>query len=209
MKGKYAARSSNRSMETLERENASLRSEIESLRAAKAEVEDRLSLEISRLRVDLLAEAAKLAAPEVARRLTEVAEEHRKLGVSVEGMRSFMKRMDRFAFNACRYVSMITGEPPVIAMDSVLTWITGEDQYQIVDVDNWLLGHGLPSDGFIAWAIGALGIPGGEKKFAARRYAKNLGRLAVTLDEVEANRGDYPMVHPKYDPRWYGEVPGQ
>lgn len=203
-KGKYASRAVNRVDSALAAENAALRAELSSLREASSAIEDRLRLEVGRLRADILAEASRLAAPELERRLAEVAEENRKVGLTVEGMRSFMATMDRFAMNACRYVSMVTGNPPGVAIDSVLTWITGEDYRQVVDVDDWLFARGLPSKGFMGEAMRGLAVKGNDK-FARKRYRKNLGTLAVSLDNVEKNRDEYP-VHPDYRPEWYGRV---
>lgn len=197
-RGKYAARSENRTSAELQAEVARLTAELKSAKESASETEDRLKLEIGYLRTNILAEASKLAAPEIKNHIDRVNEEHKKAGVSVEGMRVFMGKMDRFAFNACRYLSMTTGNSPSIVMDQVLTWITDKETPTVVNVDSFLVSNGLPRRGWMSWAM-EWGFKSQRKQHA--RAVRSSGM--APLDYVEENPDKFPQVHPDYDPRWY------
>lgn len=200
MKGKYAARSENRRVTEATSEIAELRAVIKREREESRAQVIALEAEVRRLRSDHLAEASRIAADEVHRRIAEAEEERKGRGMSDDIALDLMYQKDRFIFNACRYLSMTKGSNPIEALAIVLTWCTDDDIYGIANLD-FLLKLGVPRDGWVArtWQQ----VREAHARPTRRRIRAGTP-LAVSLDRAEQE--GHSDIHPKYDPQWYPRV---
>lgn len=200
MKGKYAARSENRRVTEATSEIAELRATIKQEREDSKTQILALEAETRRLRADHLAEAARLAAEEVKRRIADAEQERRGRGMSDDITMHLMYEKDRFIMNACRYLSMTKGQNPLDVLPTVLTWATDKDIYGVTGVD-FLIKLGVAGDGWVArtWKR----FQHDERRMARQRRA--IGRpAAISLDRA-AEEG-HPDIHSKYNPAWYPRV---
>ena len=200
MKGREAVRAANRRTEEARADAEQLRTELAKERADRKAEEAALQSEVKRLRADHMAEASRLAGEEVRRRIAQVEEEQRASGFSYTMAKNAMYLKDKFVLNACKYVSMTTGNRPLGALEMVMTWMTDEDFVGFGRADI-IVKLGLPSDGWVAMFIR-------ENKHGLKRisraYARDGEVAAVSL--ARAEREGHKGIHPDYNPRWYPEI---
>lgn len=200
MRGKEAVRAANRRTSEARAEAEGLRAELAQERAERRQETHALRAEIKRLKADHMAEASRLAAEEVTRRLAEIEAERNARGFSDTLTKNALYLKDKFVLNACRYISMTKGARPLQALEMVMTWMTDEDFYGFESPD-MIVKLGLPSDGWVASFLR-------ENKQGVRRIARNRIRAdrpaAVALDR--ALQEEHPDIHPSYRPHWYPEV---
>ncbi|MEU3432395.1 hypothetical protein [Streptomyces sp. NPDC006863] len=200
MKGREAVRTANRRTADAKAESDALRAELAKERAERKAEVGALHMEVKRLKADHMAEASRLAATEVARRIAQVEEEQRASGFSYAMAKNAMYLKDKFVLNACKYVSMTTGQRPLGALNMVMTWMTDEDFRGFGDAD-LVVKLGLPSDG---WMGSFLREYKHDLKRIARSYAKSGDVAAVSLER--AVREGYKGIHPDFKAHWYPEV---
>lgn len=200
MKGKYAARSENRRVTEATSEIAELRAVIKREREESRTQILALEAEVRRLRADHLAEASRIAADEVRRRISQAEEERKSRGMSDDIALDLMYQKDRFIFNACRYLSMTKGESPLVVLPTVLSWCTDDDVYGITGL-GFLVKLGVPKDGWVArmWQQVSTAYKNGT-----RRRMRAGTPLAISLDQAEQE--GHSDIHPKYNPQWYPRV---
>lgn len=207
MKGKAAVQNANRrTTEALDRA-AALERELTEVKATAKREADQLRVDIARLRRDITVEAGRIAADEVERQRRQAERETASAGMSMEVARHLMYQKDKFIMNACRYVSMRDGRPPMDVLPMVLAWCTDENFYGFgQDPVKWLTKIGVSPDGWTASLLTQTLIHNLERKFTRdrRRDAHPLAwSLDAVDDEVDAGTGRFPQVHPKYKTKWY------
>ncbi len=200
MKGREAVRAANRRTEEAKAEAESLRAELAKERANRKTEEVYLRSEVKRLKADHMAEASRLAAEEVTRRLAQVEAERRARGMSDDIAMNNLYLKDKFVLNACKYISMTTGSRPLNALNMVMTWMTDED-FRGFAGPELIVNLGLPSDG---WVGRFLRRHKYDLRRIARGYAKDGEVAAISLDHAE--REGHKDIHPDYNPRWYPEI---
>jgi hypothetical protein len=199
-RGREAARAANRRTEQAKAESEALRAELKAKREEHKKAVDELMTEVRRLKINQMSEASRLAAEEVQRIVAEQEEEKKRLGLSTDVAMNSLYLKDKFVYNACRYLSMTRGEPPLQALSKVMTWMTDEDFYGF-EKPELIAKLGLPADGWVARYL--------------RHYKHDLKRInrlrrrdgapaAVSLDHAiaEGNEG----IHRNFNPRWYPEL---
>lgn len=193
MKGKQAAAAARR------REAGALEA-VEKVKGEKAEQKAKYEAEINRLREELAAlrnnmreEAARLAGEEIRRVLAEKEAERQARGLSDATVEALAHKKDALVREACRYVSMQIGEPPMMALRLVLTWITGQ-RYAGQYTEDWLIQEGLPRDGWVLTLFRT-------NRYADRAQGVVNGHITDTLDEAEEM--NHPSIHPGYRRDWY------
>jgi hypothetical protein len=198
VKGKQAAAAARR-------READALAEVEKVKREKAEQKAKHEEEINRLRTELAelrnnvaAEAARLAGEEVRRLLEEKQAERQARGLSDATVEALAERKDALIKQACRYISMQTGEPPMMALRVVITWMSGEP-YGGQVTEDWLVQrHGLPRDG---WVMSLFRL----NRYADRAQGKAHGYATMTLDQAEES--EHPAIHPGYRTEWYEAHP--
>lgn len=199
-RGREAARAANRRTEEARTEVQQLREELAAERRQRKVEADELRAEIKRLHADQVGAASRMAADEVARRMAQLEEERRQKGFSDEVVKTMLYLKDKFVLNACRYISMTTGERPLGALSMVMTWMTDEDFYGFENVEV-IAKLGLPTDGWVARYLR-------QNRHDLRRIARARARdgrpAAVTLDHAVAE--GHSRIHPDYNPRWYPDM---
>lgn len=199
-RGREAARAAKRREDEARAEVECLREQLASERSKRAEEGAGLRTEIRRLKADQMAEASRLAAEEVTRRLAQLEEERRARGLSDDIVKTSFYLKDKFVLNACKYISMTTGERPFAALSMVMTWMTDEDFYGFENVEI-IAKLGLPTDG---WVARFLRHNKHDLKRVARARIKNGNPAAVSLDHALAEGNS--RIDPNYDPLWYPQM---
>ncbi|MFF9118345.1 hypothetical protein ACF09Y_22545 [Streptomyces massasporeus] len=197
MKGREAARAANRRTAEAQAEAEGLRGDLARERADRKAETDALRTEIKRLKAGHIAEASRLAAEEVTRRLAQVEAERRARGLSDDITVNNLYLKDKFVLNACRYISMTTGQKPLNALAMVMTWMTNEDFYGFKNPEV-IVKLGLPSDG---WVARTLRHYKHDLKRVTSKRIKNGDAWAISLDH--AYEEGHPGIHPDYKPDWY------
>lgn len=200
MKGREAVRAANRRTNGANAAAEQLRAELAAAQADHKWEADGLRAEIKQMKANHMAEASCLAAEEVQRRLAQIEEQRRARGLSDDVARNMLYLKDKFVLNACKYISMTTGEKPLTALSMVMTWMTDEDFYGF-EKPEMIVKLGLPMDGWVAVFLRHYKH---DLKRVARNRRKHGNAAAVTLEKAE--REDHPDIHPDYNPRWYPVV---
>lgn len=130
--------------------------------------------------------------------MAEKEAEREARGLSDAQVEGLADKKDAFVKEACRYVSMREGIPPMRALRLVLTWMSGE-RYGAQITESWLIDQGLPHDGWVLLQFRA-------NRYSDRAQAVVDGSATVTLDEAEEE--GHPDIHPAYRRDWYDEVSG-
>jgi hypothetical protein len=201
MKGSEAVRAARRREADALAAADELRAELNQVREDHRKVVLDLEVEIRRLRSEHAHEAAQLAQREVERRIEEAGEERRRRGFSDDLAGDHQYKQDRFAYNACRYLSMTEGQPPHAVLPRVMTWLLNEDYYGPISRVNLLVKCGLPPDGWVAKWMGVHKHLNGRR--AKNRY-KQERPIAYSLDR--AWREQFDAIHPDYKPEWYPKM---
>lgn len=199
LKGKYANRAVNSRAEVAEAEVVRLRAELKTVRTEGAKAIKELRDENGELTAEMVARAGELASAEVQRQIAAFHEERRRRGLSDQIVTQLMRRKDRLIMNACRYISMTTGDVPMVALEQVITWATDEDFIAATNRTGLFVELGVPDDGWVAWAIGPL------NKYLERAIGRRRRRARAPLrplDYVDEHLDQFD-VHPMYDARWY------
>lgn len=191
MKGKEAASAARKRVVEAEAECEQLTRTLKNERAAHQQQVHDLEAQVRSARANHMAEAARLAAEEVKRRLDEAERERRDRGLSDDIVKHMLYRTDRFILNACRYVSMTTGELPLDALAMVLAWKTDKDVNSLPQVDQ-LIELGIPLDGWVARELRSLGK---WRKTAVGKVS------AMSLDR--ADQEGHQRIDPRYRSSWY------
>lgn len=209
MRGKAATQNANRrTNEALERV-AELERELRQVRQAAKREADALRLDLARARRDIAVEAGRLATEEIKRQQTIARTDARHAKMSAEISRALMYQKDRFIMNACRYLSMTRGEPPLDVIPMVMAWCTDEDFYGFGnDPVKWITRIGVPGDGWTARTVSRILKP--VERDLTRRARSSGTPDAWSLDAVEDRPEEFSdRVHPKYKPKWYPRVKHQ
>lgn len=200
MKGREAVRAANRRTTEAATEAEKLRAELAEMRATHRREAADLRTEIKRLAADHIAEASRLAGEEVTRRLAQVEAERRARGLSDDIAINLIYQKDKFVLNACKYISMTTGQGPLSALSKVMTWMTDEDFYGF-EKPELIAKLGLPPDG---WVARYLRQNKHDLRRIARKRIKNDQAAAISL--ARAEQEGHPDIHADYNPRWFPEV---
>jgi hypothetical protein len=204
VKGREAVRAAGRRTQEAIAEAEQARADLAAERADHKEETDALRAEIKKLKANQIAEAGRLAAEEVSRRLAEKEEERRRRGISDDIAKNSLYLKDKFVRNVCKHISMTTGISPVWALQVVLPWMTDEDNRVAYDHAKMLVKLGLPSDGWVGAMLRS-------ERFYLRNKSRSLARegriVSVPLERAE-EEGNWMgnEIHPKYEPRWYPHV---
>lgn len=201
MRGKEAARSANRRHAEAVASAEELRGRLQRLESAYQKRIVDLETEIRRLRTEHRAEASRIAAEEVHRRMAEAERERRARGLSDDVAMNLMLKKDKFVMNACRYLSMKEGLPPRAVLPRVMAWMTDKDFYGF-DNAQMLVELGVDANGWLVRNIRA--DKHWERMLASRNRRKGKPE-AFSLDYAEDHRDDFE-IHPNYNPSWYPRV---
>lgn len=201
MKGKKAVHAARQRESAAATKSSELDSALKRERAARSAEVKRLQDEISRLRVEHIHEAGRIAAREVKRLMAKAEEERRKRGLSDVIAGDLLYQKDKFVLNACRYLSMVEGKAPMVVIPRVMAWMLDDDFVGFLGDTNLLVKCGLPHDGWVARQLKHYKF---DLRRIAQRNALEGSHSAVSLDRAE--REKFEAIHSDYNPKWYPRV---
>lgn len=189
-RGREAARAAQRRAAEAAEKLGTAQKQADETRERAQEENQKLREEIAALHREMEQRAGQLAGQELAaaRAATHTAGQQR--AAAVEQLKEALDHRDHLVREACRYVSMTTGQPPMAALAVVSTWITGKRPQFKLPPAGILASLGLPAAGWAAHTLTHAGR-------AARIAATNV----ISLDEAEDSGGTH--VHTAYRSDWY------
>ena len=197
-RGKEAVQAANRRAADAETTLAVAKERLAAERVEIHAENERLKLEVQRLNREADSIAAERADAQVRQRLEELENERHRRGLTEEVVVYLARAKDFLIRNACKYVSMTTGEPPDIALPMVLAWMTERTIHEVSENEDFLLSLGLPLDGWVASESKQIK----RRQDYGRRGPKGVAAISLTDAEQELD----PRIHPDYQTRWYVHV---
>ena len=197
MKGKAAAQNANRRANEAGTAVEVMKAQLKEQERLHREEVNRLKSEIRILRNDMNRFAGEAAAGMQEQINTSRGDARKALG----GTYGALKMADRFAFNACRYISMTKGYTPASALGMVLTWVTELDTqetiFQTGSRESFLLRAGIAPNGWVAKVIR-------DERFWMGKLARRGETAGITLDRALAE--GHRDIHPRYQDWWYASA---
>lgn len=199
MKGKEAIGAARRREAEADSRAAAALDQLKSERQRNADETNALKSEVRRLRSDHLAEAERIAAVEVRKRMAEAEDARRESGMSDDIAIAMLWHKDRFIHNACKFLSMTRGIYPAEAISWVLAWATDRSLDRNMSPVQMATTLGVPPNG---WTIRTWRNDYYEwSQRVGGKVAREPITKTVSLDE--ALLAGHPDIHPGYQPRWY------
>lgn len=197
MRGKQAAAAANRRADAAEAQVVDLKKRLRAHKVEHAAENQALKDEIGQLKTNLIEEAARLGAKEIARLKEKIISLTAELSEASEIRRQEAKARDYLMRNMCKYVSMTRGLLPSEAVSNVITWLTNEPFSQKSDTAVIADRLGLPMDGWVMTEL--------RRSQTLMVNESALGHEAVPLDQVDEDLERF-AIHKDYRPVWYEKM---
>lgn len=200
-RGKEAAKAARRREAQAQARTGVVKERLQKEREQLGEEINELRAEILRLKNERQADAAKLAEEAILEVRQEVAQREADVELLKAALKEAMASKDYLVFNACRYMSMRDGKPPLAVLARVFTWMTEESFVGVDNTEEFLLRLALPPDGWVASHLRR----SNNVLRVNKRTAREGDSLTISLDQAEEE--GHKDIHEDYIPQWYAHRP--